>query len=168
MTPDYFRRLARYNEWANRRLYAACGALAADDYLAARPSFFGSLHRTLNHILVGDRVWLGRFESQPSGIARLDQLLFEDFAGLRAAREAEDGRILAYAGRPTAGDLAANLVYSNMAGEERETPLPWALAHFFNHQTHHRGQAHGLLSATTVAPPSLDLIYFLSEDMGGA
>ena len=164
MNVAYFRCLARYNAWANRRLYDACAAVPAADYFARRPSFFGSLHATLNHILVGDRVWLGRFIGVPSGLTRLDQILYDDLASLRPAREAEDARILGYVTGLSDADIDGILRYRNMAGELQETPLRFTLAHFFNHQTHHRGQAHCLLSGTTVAPPPLDLIYFLRED----
>ena len=160
----YFHRFARYNAWANRRLYEACAALSPEDYRARRPSFFGSIHATLNHILVGDRVWMGRFESVPSGIERLDQILYDAFADLRAARAAEDARILGFVGGLGEDAIVATLRYRNMAGAPQETPLALTLAHFFNHQTHHRGQVHGMLSGTPVAPPELDLIYFLRQD----
>jgi uncharacterized damage-inducible protein DinB len=162
--PAYFQRLARYNAWANRRLYAACAALSGDDYRAPRPSFFGSIQRTLNHILAADRIWLGRFEDVPHGITALDQLLYDGFDELSAARTAEDERILSFTARLDASALERDLVYRNMAGQESRAPLRWAIAHFFNHQTHHRGQAHCLLSGTAVAPPPLDLLYFLAED----
>jgi len=168
MNADYFRRLARYNAWANRRLYEACAALSEADYRAARPSFFGSIHATLNHILVGDRVWLARFIGGVSCIERLDEILYDDFPSLRAARAAEDARILTYTGNLDDAAIDQTLRYRNMAGEPQETPLRWTLAHFFNHQAHHRGQVHGLLSATPVAPPSLDLIYFVREDRDAA
>lgn len=138
--------------------------MSPEDYRARRPSFFGSIHATLNHILVADRVWMGRFESVPSSIERLDQILHDAFADLRAAREAEDARILGFIGGLNEQAIAATLHYRNMAGEPQETPLGWTLAHVFNHQTHHRGQVHGMLSGTPVAPPSLDLIYFLRQD----
>jgi len=164
MNSSYFHRFARYNAWSNRRLYEACAALSAEDYRARRPSFFGSIHATLNHILVGDRVWMGRFEGVASGIERLDQILYDAFADLRAAREAEDARILGFAGGLGEDAIAGTLRYRNMAGAPQETPLAWTLAHFFNHQTHHRGQVHGMLSGTPAAPPELDLIYFLRQD----
>jgi uncharacterized damage-inducible protein DinB len=164
MDNSYFLRFARYNAWANRRLYEACASLSAADYGAKRSCFFGSIHATLNHILVGDRIWMGRFEDVPSGLDRLDDILYGEFANLRVAREAEDARIFEFMRHLGEGDLGATLRYRNMAGEARETPLVWALAHFFNHQTHHRGQVHGMLSGTPVAPPPLDLIYFLPED----
>jgi uncharacterized damage-inducible protein DinB len=164
MNSTYFHRFGRYNAWANRRLYEACAALSAPDYRAIRPSFFGSIHATLNHILVGDRVWMGRLEGVPSGIERLDQILYDEFADLRAAREIEDARILGFISGLGDEAIAGTLRYRTMADEAQETPLTWALAHFFNHQTHHRGQVHGMLSGTPVAPPPLDLIYFLRQD----
>jgi uncharacterized damage-inducible protein DinB len=164
MNSSYFHRFGRYNAWANRRLYEACAALSAVDYRAKRPSFFGSIHATLNHILVGDRVWMGRLEGVASGIERLDQILYDEFADLKAARETEDARILGFVSGLGDDALAGILRYRNMAGEAQETPLTWVLAHLFNHQTHHRGQVHGMLSGTPVAPPALDLIYFLRQD----
>ena len=164
MNSSYFHRFGRYNAWANRRLYEACAALSAPDYRAKRPSFFGSIQATLNHILVGDRVWMGRLEGVPSGIERLDQILYDEFADLRVARESEDARILGFVSGLGDEAIAGTLRYRTMAGESQETPLAWVLAHFFNHQTHHRGQVHGMLSGTPVAPPSLDLIYFLRQD----
>jgi uncharacterized damage-inducible protein DinB len=164
MNSSYFHRFGRYNAWANRRLYEACAALSPADYRAKRPAFFGSIHATLNHILVGDRVWMGRLEGVPSGIERLDQILYDEFADLKVARDTDDARILGFVSGLGDDALAGTLRYRNMAGEPQETPLTWVLAHFFNHQTHHRGQVHGMLSGTPVAPPSLDLIYFLRQD----
>jgi uncharacterized damage-inducible protein DinB len=164
MNAAYFRRFARYNAWANRRLYDACAGLSASDYKAERASFFGSIHATLNHILVSDRIWLSRFENRSSDIKSLDQILYDDFTALRGARETEDVRIVGFLGTLADADLERVLHYRTMAGERQETPLAWALGHFFNHQTHHRGQVHGLLSGTPVPPPPLDLIYFARED----
>jgi uncharacterized damage-inducible protein DinB len=161
---SYFRRLARYNRWANRRLYSACSELTRAEWEAPRSGFFPSLQKTLNHILVADRVWMSRFENVELVHRRLDEIPFPAFADLRAAREAEDARILAFTENSAADRLASDLAYRNMAGEAKRTPFLWALAHFFNHQTHHRGQAHAMLSGTRVAPPPIDLLYFLPED----
>ncbi|HYI71711.1 MAG TPA: DinB family protein [Skermanella sp.] len=163
MTPDHFQTFARYNAWANDRLYAACAQLSDADFRASRQAFFGSILGTLNHILVGDRAWLGRIDGVPSGITRLDEILFDDLAVLRQARIAEDERILKLTETLDADSLSRDLVYRTVAGVEHRTPLVWVLSHMFNHQTHHRGQAHGLLSQTTVKPPPLDLIFFLRE-----
>jgi uncharacterized damage-inducible protein DinB len=163
MTPEHFQTFARYNAWANDRLYAACAQLSDADFRASRQAFFGSILGTLNHILVGDRAWLGRIDGVPSGITRLDEILFDDLAVLRQARVAEDERILKLTETLDAEALSRDLVYRTVAGVEHRTPLVWVLSHMFNHQTHHRGQAHGLLSQTTVKPPPLDLIFFLRE-----
>jgi uncharacterized damage-inducible protein DinB len=159
MHSAYFRQLAQYNAWANWRLYEACAQLSDAERKAPRPCFFGSLHRTLNHILVGDRIWLGRLTGRDSGIARLDQELYGDFEALRAARITEDERLVAVIGGYEEAALAGHLSYRNMAGEDKRAPLIQVLGHVFNHQTHHRGQVHALLSGTPVPPPSLDLIY---------
>ncbi len=161
----YFRRLARYNGWANRRLYFACADLSPAAWAAPRAGFFPSLQKTLNHILVGDRAWLSRFEQVELPHRRLDEVPYPEFSALKAAREAEDERIVTYTLGLDSERLEGDLVYRNMAGEAQVTPLRWSLAHFFNHQTHHRGQAHAMLSSTDVKPPSLDMIVFLREEM---
>lgn len=161
---QHARRFARYNRWANGRLYDACAALAPEAYHAARPSFFGSLHATLNHLLVGDSIWLGRFRgSPPSHIKALNQILHADFAALRAARTAKDAEIIAFCDGLDDAALSGSFTYTNTRGETFTDPLFPPLMHFFNHQTHHRGQVHGLLSHAGVSPPELDMIYFLRE-----
>jgi uncharacterized damage-inducible protein DinB len=163
MRLDYFRTFARYNQWANRRLYAACVALPEVEYLKPRASYFGSIHAALNHILVGDRIWMGRLTNHDPHIKSLDQILYADFLGLRVAREAEDATVVNFADGLDEPTLNTTLRYKNMAGEAQATPVRFVLGHFFNHQAHHRGQVHGLLSQTAVPPPPLDLIYFLRE-----
>lgn len=160
---DHFRRFARYNRWANRRLYAACAALPEEEYLRARPSFFGSLHATLNHILAGDAVWMGRLVADPAAPTKHAETAHADLASLRAAREVMDERIVAYVDGLDAAALDATLTYRNMNGDEWSDPRAALLAHFFNHQTHHRGQCHGLLSHAGAAPPPLDLILYIRE-----
>jgi uncharacterized damage-inducible protein DinB len=163
---DYFRTLARYNQWANRRLYAACAQLSEAEYMKPRAAFFGSIHGTLNHNLVGDRVWMGRITGHESGIKSLDQILYGDFAGLRVAREAEDAQIINVIDAMDLPTLNTTLRYKPLTGNSTAaTPMRFVLAHLFNHATHHRGQAHGLLSQTSVPPPPLDLPYYLREAM---
>jgi uncharacterized damage-inducible protein DinB len=156
-----FGMLAGYNEWANRRLYDAAAGLSDADYGADHGAFFGSVHGTLNHLLVGDLVWMYHFTGKGPSPTRLDEILYDDFAGLRAAREAEDARILAYVASLAPSDLDGTIRYrtiSNPADIEQELKL--ALLHVFNHQTHHRGQVHCLLTRITDAAPSLDLIVY--------
>lgn len=163
MRAEYFRSLARYNEWANRRLYAACASLPEAEYQKSRPSFFGSIHATLNHILVGDRLWLGRINGHTPRIVSLDQILYPEFLGLKVAREAEDAQIVNTIDSLSDARLDQPLDYTTMAGEKQRAPLRFVLGHVFNHQAHHRGQVHDMLSQTAVPPPPLDLIYYLRE-----
>lgn len=151
-------RMAAYNSAANRILYDAVARLPDAEYRRPRPAFFGSIHGTLNHILLGDRIWMARFEGGTHPSTGLDAILHDDFRDLRAARAAMDARIEAFvAERVDDAFLAASIRYRSNAGVVVEDPVSVLLPHFFNHQTHHRGQVHGLLSQTEVPPPSLDL-----------
>jgi uncharacterized damage-inducible protein DinB len=161
----YFARLARYNRWANRRLYDAVAKLSAEDFRAPRCGFFGSLCGTLNHLYVGDRCWLARFEKIPIPHRQLDEVPHPLFEHLWAARQVEDNRIVRLLTEVGEGWFSGLLHYRRMAdGGEAVLPMDVAVGHFFNHQTHHRGQAHAMLSGTRIAPPPLDLAYFMSED----
>jgi uncharacterized damage-inducible protein DinB len=162
---SYFESLARYNRWANRRFYDAVAGLSADEIAAPRTGFFPSLLKTLNHLIVTDRIWLSRLTATPDTDAKaLDQIIAADFADLSAQRAALDARIIDFVGDLAPARLGEILVYKTMAGMPYETPVNMVLAHMFNHQTHHRGQAHGMLSGTKVPPPSLDMIVFLREE----
>ncbi len=164
MHSNYFTKLADYNAWANHRLYQACEALSLNEYMRERASFFGSLHATLNHILVVDRIWIARMEGQTAPTLKLDQILYGDLIGLKVARIAEDEHIRIMAAGISEERLDQPLEYRNSRGDRFETPLRLVLGHFFNHQTHHRGQVHGLLSQTEVPPPALDLIAFVRQE----
>jgi uncharacterized damage-inducible protein DinB len=167
MDRSYFATLAQYNAWANRRLYRACAALSVTEYMRQRASFFGSLHATLNHILVADRIWIARIEGQTPSNLKLDQILYGDLTALKVARLAEDEHIRIMIDGIPEERLDRPLEYRNSRGDRFETPLRLVLGHFFNHQTHHRGQAHGLLSQTEVPPPPLDLIAFARQARDG-
>ncbi len=158
MNPEHWQRMAAYNTAANRILYDAVARLPDAEYRRPRPAFFGSIHGTLNHILLGDRIWMARFEGGSHPSTGLDAILHDEFEELRAARTAMDARIEAFvAERVDDAFLASSIRYVSNAGVEAEDPVSVLLPHYFNHQTHHRGQVHGLLSQTGVAPPSLDL-----------
>jgi len=156
-TPAHCRMMARYNRLANERLYDACAALSDSERKADRRAFFGSIHGTLNHIMVGDRVWMARFEGGTAPLGGLDATLYEDFGELRVAREAEDTRIDAYVAAITQDELDADFASINSAGIHYVDPLNQLVTHMFNHQTHHRGQVHHMLSDAGLAPPSLDM-----------
>ncbi|MCG8357259.1 MAG: DinB family protein [Kiloniellales bacterium] len=154
---DTCRMLARYNRLANERLYGACAQLTDADRKRERPAFFKSIHGTLNHIMVGDRIWLGRFAGKAMPSTGLDAMLYEDFQDLTEARRAEDAGIERFAASLDAEWLGGTICYVNNEGRRFEDPTAMLVIHFFNHQTHHRGQVHDMLTQTEVAPPSLDL-----------
>ncbi|MCW6509136.1 DinB family protein [Lichenifustis flavocetrariae] len=164
---NHFRMMAAYNAWANDRLYAAAAALSNVDYRADRGAFFKSVHGTFNHLLVTDRIWMRRFTEIGPQPIRLDEILFDDLAGLRPARDAEDRRIAAYVDTLQALDLDRVIRYTRASTPEPiEQRLAPALAHLFNHQTHHRGQVHAVLTGLTGKAPELDLLFFQRTPAG--
>jgi len=157
----HYRMFAGYNAWANRRLYDAAAALSDAQYREDRGAFFRSVHGTLNHLLTTDRIWMQRFTGEGEAPDRLDAILFDTFADLRQAREAEDARIMHYVDGLNEERLAGVIRYRRVSTPEPQVQaLAPALAHWFNHQTHHRGQAHGLLTAMTGKAPELDLLFY--------
>ncbi len=161
MTPTYFRAFAGYNAWANGRLYRAAGTLTPEALAQHRPAaYFRSILGTLNHLVVADRIWMHRFEGCGPQHSRLADQPFPRFCDLLAVRQAEDERIRAYIDGLDQARLDGDLVYRTLRGQEIVQPLWQALAHFFNHQTHHRGQAHALLKEAGLEPPELDLLLY--------
>jgi uncharacterized damage-inducible protein DinB len=161
MRIDDFRQLADYNHWANRRLYATALEMPEEAYRRPTGVFFGSLHGTLNHLLLTDRVWLKRLTGEGGHPSRLDAILFEDRNELGRARMAEDARLIDVVGRYSEAALNEELAYQTMSGAPQRQPLGQILMHLFNHQTHHRGHAHACCSIVTgKEPPSLDLLQF--------
>lgn len=153
----HFRTLARYNRLANDRLYEACGALSEEERGADRRAFFGSILGTLNHILIGDRIWLTRFEGGEIPSTSLGRILYEDFGALREARTAEDARVDRFADGLSEDFLSESITYVNNDNLELVDPNIVLVAHFFNHQTHHRGQVSAMITQTHVPSPVLDM-----------
>jgi uncharacterized damage-inducible protein DinB len=162
MTPAaHYRMFGHYNAWANGRLYEAASRLSSEQYRADRGAFFKSVHGSLNHLLVTDRIWMQRFTGEGEAPTRLDAILFETFDSLRAAREAEDRRIIGFVEGLDARRIAGTIKYRRVSTpEEFEQELAPALAHWFNHQTHHRGQVHAVLTGLVGEAPELDLLFF--------
>ena len=155
----HFEQFASYNRWANGRLYEAAFALSDSDYRRDVGVFFGSLHRTLNHLLVADRIWLKRLTGEGEHPDRLDAIMHEDRSQLALARAEEDERIVRFVASLDETTLAGTLKYANRTGQQFEQSRNDILAHLFNHQTHHRGHAHAILSIVTGRePPSLDML----------
>jgi uncharacterized damage-inducible protein DinB len=160
---QHFSMFALYNRWANERVYEAAAKLDDADYRADLGAFFSSIHGTLNHLLLVDRLWMHRFTKEGPAATRLDEILFETLADLTIARQDEDERIILFIDELDDVALAANFTYSTIVRPAEVTqPLAPALGHFFNHQTHHRGQVHALLTRLggRDAAPSLDLSLF--------
>ena len=158
---EHFKRFAAYNAWANARLYDAATALTDFERKRDIKGYFQSLHGTLNHLLVADRIWLKRLTGTGEAPAALGAILYDGFTTLREAREAEDERLSGYIAGLDSPDYEQILAYTDTRGEDKSLPVKVILTHLFNHQTHHRGQATQMLRQLGVAePPALDLLYF--------
>lgn len=154
-----FEQLAAYNRWANARLYEAAMALPESDYRRDVGAFFKSLHGTLNHLLVADRIWMKRLTGEGEHPDKLNAIIHDDRRQLALARADEDDRIVRFVASLDKAALAGILKYATTSGKAFEQPRADILSHFFNHQTHHRGQAHTILSICTgKEPPVLDLL----------
>lgn len=163
MKSNYAITMAHYNQWMNKQLYTVSATLTEDALTDNCGLFFKSVYSTLNHLLVCDCLWLARFTRQPSPIKSIKQDLFSDFNKMTLAREETDRKILHWANGlvlPQADEL---LDYVSLTGEMREVNFMQAIMHFFNHQTHHRGQVTAALSQKGVVFGITDLIFMPSE-----
>lgn len=170
-----FTLLARYNEWMNNKLYEAAATLPAGELAAGRGAFFGSLQATLNHIAVADTIWLKRFAAHPRLAAvlapmahmpmpaALDQPLCDSFDALCDRRAWLDRMIRDWMDQLVEDQLDLVISYQRMNGEAHNKQLGLLLLHFFNHQTHHRGQATTLLSQAGVDIGVTDLLMLVPE-----
>jgi uncharacterized damage-inducible protein DinB len=161
---DWCRLMAAYNTEMNRRVYAAAASIPDAARKADQGAFFGSLHATLNHLLWADRMWMSRFADwpRPEGGIPGSTALYAEFAALRAAREEADAAIEAWAGQVTAAWLAEELVWFSGATDRELRRHRWiTVTHLFNHQTHHRGQAHALLTREGARTGDTDLPFIL-------
>jgi uncharacterized damage-inducible protein DinB len=150
VNPAFVRTMAAYNAEMNRCLYAAAGRIPDAERRKDRGAFWGSLHGTLCHLLWGDRMWMARFDNwpKPDMIQKDSASLVADFDELRRLRTEADKRISAWACQVTDDWLAEDMVwFSSSVQKELRSPRSFAVTHFFNHQTHHRGQAHALITA---------------------
>lgn len=171
MSLEWLGALARYNRWMNDKLYAVAATLSDEARKHDDGAFFKSIHGTFNHLLLADRVWLARFTGAtipdgfmgPGGIRALDQELYSDFADLRRERTRTDDELSTWVSGLTDERLAGPLVYVRR-GQRLETPLWCAVAHVFNHQTHHRGQITTLLTQHGLEPGVTDLVAMLREE----
>ena len=156
----YVQRLARYNRWQNQNLYGVADRLSDEERRRDRGAFFGSIHGTLSHLLWGDCMWMSRFSDvapPPVGIPGSDTL-YPHWDGLKRERKQIDERILGWADLIDPAWLATNYTwFSNAAQREMSRPQWEVVVHFFNHQTHHRGQVHAMLTQAGGKPAATDL-----------
>lgn len=164
--PAFVRTMAAYNAEMNRRLYAAAGRIPDPARREQRGAFWGSLHGTLCHLLWGDRMWMSRFDNwpKPDAIQKDSATLVADFADLKRQRIEADSKITDWAGRVTERWLGEDQVWFS-ASVQRELHQPRGLlvTHFFNHQTHHRGQAHAIITACGEKTGDTDLFLVVPE-----
>jgi uncharacterized damage-inducible protein DinB len=160
----HFEMMANYNEWANARLFRAAETLDEVLYRKEVGAYFRSLHGTLNHLLVSDRIWMRRLTGTGDHPEKLNAILFEDLRYLRAARTEEDSRIIAFVQSLDESAFEESWDYRTLNGTPQRQQRREILAHLFNHETHHRGQAHAILTVLGIAEPEpLDLLIMQRE-----
>ena len=158
----YFRTQAYNNALANHRLLHACGRLSADDLAAKRVSFFPSIMRTLNHNLTVDWFYVSALEGASIGYAAFDPITpCPDFADLLREQRSVDARLIAVCDAP--GLDLSRAIHIKRDKRTQVEPADRVLLHLFQHQIHHRGQTHAMLSGTGVPPPQLDE-FFLGDE----
>lgn len=179
MLLNHYLTMARYNAWMNDKIYHCAEGLSDSARKEDRGAFFGSIHGTLNHILLADLIWLQRFASADWGapslqslsfdpahaITGLDMQPYEDFDALRAERTVIDAAILKWVKSDlTEAILKQDITYRNILRKQDQTrPMATCVSHFFNHQTHHRGQVTTLLSQLGLDPGPTDMIAMPEE-----
>ena len=159
----HVRMLAGYNAWANGRLYDSVAGLSEAAYRADHKAFLGSIHRTFNHLLLTDRLWLARMQGVAAELIALDSIVHDDLADLRVARQIEDEQLIAFVDELDEAALGTMIQYRSSKGGPPRWRLAEILASVFTHQSHHRGQVHHMLSTSGLKPPSLDLPTYLDE-----
>ncbi len=159
-TPATYTIQARANAWANGLLYAEVAKLTPAQLGQSFGVNFGSVLGLANHTIMADQAWLQRLSGVGERVTPDTYVALTDFAALRALRVAEDTRIVSFCEALDPQRLAEALHYVNLKGEPRSQPFALCLAHFFNHQTFHRGHIHALLGVLGLNPPDLDLIAF--------
>jgi uncharacterized damage-inducible protein DinB len=161
---SHFVMMAEYNAWANARLYEMARRLADEQYRQDVGAYFKSLHGTLNHIMTADLIWLRRLTGSGDHPNELSAIVFDDLTSLSAARQREDQRIIDFVGTLSEAQLEETLDYRMLNGTSEKQRRREILAHLFNHQTHHRGQAHAILTMLgMVEPDPLDLLIMQRE-----
>ena len=156
-----FQLLANFNTWANTKIFSACKELDDTEYKKNRRAFFSSIHGTLNHLLVVDRTYISRIEGIGHGLKSLDQILFESLLQLEEARIKEDKRLVDLVNSLPEESMQKEITYKGFETGNTTYTINILLITLFNHQTHHRGQIHNMLSQAGMKPPPIDIPDFI-------
>jgi len=157
-TGDYCLLMSQYNQWMNQKIYALCADMSDVERKTDRGAFFQSIHGTLNHLLYGDKMWIGRFDGNPFTGAKVGQELHASFEELRTERERTDQRILDWATEMDRNWLQQPFTFvSGIDGKSRTFPALVLVTQMFNHQTHHRGQITTLMMQAGIDPGVTDV-----------
>ena len=158
MTPiANFILMAKFNKLANEKIITSCNKLTELEYKKDRGAFFFSIHGTLNHLLVVDRAFISRLENKDHGIKSLDQILYENLPELEEARIKEDKYLVDLVNSLSEESLTKEITYKGFESGETTSTVNRILITIFNHQTHHRGQIHNMLSQAGIKPPEIDI-----------
>ena len=157
-----FQLLANFNTWANTKIFSSCKELDDTEYMKDRGAFFSSIHGTLNHLLVVDRAYISRIEEKDHGLKGLDQILFESLLQLEEARMKEDKRLVNLVNSLSEESIYKEITYKSFETGKQTHTINLILITLFNHQTHHRGQIHNMLSQAGVKPPQIDIPDFIN------
>jgi uncharacterized damage-inducible protein DinB len=149
----HFVSMAIYNSWANARLYRAASQLPEEQYRKDVGAYFKSLHGTLNHLLAADRIWMRRLTGTGEHPVKLNAIVFDDLPSLTVARQEEDERIIKFVQGLTENQFDEVCEYQTLSGTPQKQMRYDILAHLFNHQAHHRGQAHTILTVLGISEP---------------
>ena len=156
-----FQLLANFNTWANTKIFSSCKKLDDTEYKKDRKAFFSSIHGTLNHLLVVDRAYISRIEGKNHDLKSLDQILYENLFQLEEARIKEDKRLVDLVNNLSKESINKEITYKGFETGNQTYTINLVLITLFNHQTHHRGQIHNMLSQTGIKPPQIDIPDFI-------
>jgi uncharacterized damage-inducible protein DinB len=160
--------MAEYNSWANARIFRAAAQLSDEQYRRDVGAYFKSLHGTLNHLLTADRMWMHRLTGTGDQPTSLNGILFDDLPSLSVARRSEDERIASFVQELDDARIEGFCEYRTLNGAAQKMSVSEILAHLFNHQTHHRGQAHAILTTLGIQEPEpMDLLIMLRQRRQG-
>ena len=156
-----FQLLANFNKWTNEKIITSCKKLTETEYKKDRGAFFSSIHGTLNHLLVVDRAYISRIEGKDHGLKGLDQILFKSLLQLEEARIKEDKRLVDLINNLSEESINKEITYKSFETSKNTYTINTILITLFNHQTHHRGQIHNMLSQAGIKPPQIDIPDFI-------